>query len=689
MTAALSSANPLLQPTAAPYHLPDFSRLEPAHFVPALEQAMADHLLALDALATQAAAPDFDNTVAAFDRAGHALDRLDHLLGQLAAATASPALDAVHAQMSGALAAHRARVGAHAGVFQRLDALHARRADLALAPDQRRLLERLHGDFLRAGARLPPAAQARCAALLQEEAELGAQFVQNVMADEASFGLALQGEADLAGLPAAIRDATRAAAQERGLPEGSHLLTLGRSHVEPFLAFSDRRDLREQVWRAFVGRGGGRGTTDNRPVAARMLALRQELATLHGHACYADFELTGNSMAGSAQSAQDLLTAMWQRALPALAREQALLEAARAQAGDTGPLQPWDWAYWSEKVRQQRFAVDESALKPYFTLPGMVAAMFEVAQRLFGLTLAPRHDLPLLHPDVQAWTVSDRQGQAIGLFLLDPYARAGKQSGAWMTDFQLRCANRGVDEAVVLNTSNFARGVDGQPCLLSFDDVRTLFHEFGHGLHGLLSQARYASQAGTNVLRDWVELPSQLLEHWASDPELLRRHARHWQTGEPLPLALLEGLQRARHWGEGFTLTAYLASALVDMALHRLPQPPAAEALEDFERELLQGLGMPPVLAPRHGVLHFQHLFSGPGYAAGYYVYLWAEVLDADAFEAFKEAGDLYHPEVAERLHRLVYASGDTLDPQQAYREFRGRLPALEPLLAKRGLLPA
>lgn len=678
--------NPLLADWNTAFGLPPFGEIRAEHFGPALAEAMRQHLQELDAIAAQAEPPTFDNTVAALDRAGALLYRIEAVLGNLTASETSAELQAVQRETAAPLAAHDSAVKMHAGVFARLDALHARRAELGLEPEALRLLERLHTDAVRAGARFTPQGQTRYAALMQQLADLTTRFSQNVLADEADFQLVLRGEADLAGLPGFVRAAARQAASERGLGEGEHVITLNRSLIAPFLTFSERRDLRETAWRAWVGRGERPGPTDNREVALEILRLRNAQAREHGHACFADFALA-DTMAGTQAAVQELLQEVWRRALPAAERERQALVAMMRSHGVAGEPEAWDWRYWSEKVRQARYEIDESEVKPYFPLERMVEAAFDCAQRLFGLRFEARPDIPAYHPDVKAYEVFDATGRSAGLFLQDNFARQTKRSGAWMSDFNYQSRNRGVSRPVIVNNNNFARAAPGEPTLLSFDDARTLFHEFGHGLHGLLSDVTYHRLSGTQVLRDFVELPSQLYEHWMSEPEVLRRHARHWQTGEPIPQALVDRLKAAQRWGQGYETVSYTGSALVDLEVHALTDPQGPADLTVFEAQALARIGMPPAVGMRHRLAHFQHLFSGSAYASGYYVYLWAEVLDADAYDAFVEAGSPFDPEVAARLRRHIYAAGDTVPPQQAYAAFRGRLPKLGPLLLKRGLV--
>jgi peptidyl-dipeptidase Dcp len=707
---ATPAANPLLQAWATPHGLPPFSQFQPVHFAPAFQAAMQAHRNELDAIAGQPAEPNFDNTVAAFDRTGRLLGRIESVFYNLTASETSPALQAVQREMAGPLAAHANSVYMNAALFARIDALYEARSTLGLTPEQLRLLERIHFDFVSSGARLQGPAQARYAAVMEELARLTTQFGQNVLYDEASYQLVLRTEDELAGLPGFVRDAARQAARDRGLQDDpqAHVITLSRSLIVPFLTFSARRDLREQAWRAWTSRGEHPGDHDNREVARAILKLRSEQARLHGYASYADYALV-DRMAGTQQAVRQLLDEVWPRALAAVERERQMLRAALVDAGQGADtvIEPWDWRFWAEKVRVARYAVDDAEVKPYFQLDRMVQAAFDCAGRLFGLTFTHRPDLPVYHPEVKAYDVRNAAGQVCGIFLQDNFARPSKRSGAWMSS--LRLQNRNVPQGValqshggaslavapgvaeipvLLNNNNFAKGAPGAPTLLSMDDVRTLFHEFGHGLHGLLSNVTYERLSGTQVLRDFVELPSQLFEHWTSEPAVLKQHARHWQTDEPIPDDLLARIQQARRFNQGYETVRYTASALVDMAVHSLTDDEPPADLCAFEAQELQRLGLPHGVGLNHRLVHFQHLFSGSGYAAGYYVYLWAEVLDADAFDAFVEAGDPFNPQVAQALQRFIYGSGNSLEPRAAFVAFRGRAAQVEPMLRKKGLIP-
>ncbi|MGZ5241067.1 MAG: M3 family metallopeptidase, partial [Caldimonas sp.] len=547
--------NPLLQPWTGEFGLPPFAAVRAEHFVPAFELAMRTHLEEVAAIGSASDAPNFANTIAALDRAGRLFDRISGLFHNLTSSETSPALQAIERQMAPLLAAHESRVSMDRPLFARIDALHKRRHELGLGAEQLRALERYHIDFVRAGARMGAAEQKRYAEVMQRLADLTTRFGQNVLADESGFQLVLNGEAELAGLPGFVRTAARQAAVDRGVAADG-VVTLSRSHIVPFLTFSERRDLREQAWRAWTSRGEHEGASDNRGVAAEILALRLEQARLHGYASYADYALA-DTMAGSQEAVTSLLMQVWKPAQARALAEREALEALALSRGEPATIEPWDWRFHAEKVRRVRFHLDEAAVKPYFALERITEAAFDCAGRLFGLSFVPRPEIAVYHPDVKVYEVRGADGAAIGLFLHDNFARPTKRSGAWMGAYRMQSKNGGSggDASVlpiIVNNNNFAKGAPGEPTLLSFDDARTLFHEFGHGLHGLLSNVTYERLSGTNVLRDFVELPSQLFEHWLEEPEVLKRHARHHATGEPIPDSLIGKLHAARHFNQGY-----------------------------------------------------------------------------------------------------------------------------------------
>ena len=680
----MSDKNPLLQAWTTQFAIPPFHQIDPADIAPALMAAMEAHLAEVSAIVADPAAPDFANTIEALQRSGHALNRVEAVFDNLAASLGGPALEAVKRSMAPMLAGHRMRVALDPGVFARVDALYRQRAALDLPEDARRLLERTHLGFIRNGASLGPAAKQRLTAISGRLAVLHTAFGQNVLHDEKAWCLPLSND-DLVGLPGFVCDAAAAAAQERGLD--GHVVTLSRSLIEPFLTFSSRRDLRQQAYNAWIARGSHPGEHDNRPLIPEILALRRERANLLGAPDFATFRLA-DSMAGTPEAVHRLLHEVWEPAKAKAAQERGrLLEAAQAE-GFNDALQPWDWRYYAEKVRRADYALDEAELKPFFQFDTIQQAAFDTATRLFGVTFVPMPDARLYHPDVHAFEVRNANGPAgsthVGVFLSDPYARPDKRSGAWMSSYRDQEAMDGPVAPIIVNNNNFAKGT---PTLLSFDDAETLFHEFGHALHGLLSQVRYPAQSGTNVRRDFVELPSQIFEHWMALPETLRHYARHHATGEPLSDALIARLTTARAFNQGFDTVSYTAAALMDLALH-LHDAPETLDLDAFEAATLAAIGMPPEIGIRHRPAHFQHLFDGGGYAAGYYSYLWAAVLDADGFDAFIEAGDPFDPALAAALRTLL-AAGDTRDPMELYAAFRGRQPTTTALLRNRDLLPA
>jgi len=681
-------SNPLLEDWTGPHGLPPFAAARAEHFAPAFAEAMRQQLAEIEAIGANPAPPTFANTVAALDSAGRLFERIGSMFHNLTSSETSPALQAVEREMAPLLAAHDSRVYTDAALFARIDVLHAGRERSGLDDEERRVLERFHLDFVRAGAKLAPAAQARYAEVMQRLAALTTRFGQNVLADESSFQLLLKTEDDLAGLPDFVRTAARQAAAERGIGDAA-LITLARSHIVPFLTFSERRDLREQAWRAWTSRGEHAGANDNRQVAAEILALRLEQARLHGYASYADLALS-DTMAQSQAAVTSLLERVWQPARARAEHERDALVALALSRGESSTIEPWDWRFYAEKVRQLRFDLDEASLKPYFPLDGMVEAAFDCASRLFGLRFVPRPEIAVYHPDVRVYEVRNADAAVIGLFLHDNFARPSKRSGAWMSAYRMQSRNGGGGPArvlpIIVNNNNFAKGAPGAPTLLSFDDARTLFHEFGHGLHGLLSDVTYERLSGTNVLRDFVELPSQLFEHWLEEPEVLKRHARHHRTGQPIPDAMIAKLHESRYFNQGFETVRYAASALVDMAAHARTDDASVDVVA-FERDEVARLGLPAGVGMNHRLTHFQHLFSGSSYAAGYYVYLWAEVLDADGYEAFVEAGNPFDPTVARRLARYIYSAGNSIEPGAAYRAFRGRAARPEPMLRQRGLL--
>ena len=675
--------NPLNTKWSTPFATPPFAKIKPEHFLPAFEAGMRKHRAEIDKIASSTARATFKNTILALENSGRALDRISGVFWNLTGAVSNDALQAIERDMAPKLAEHSNAITSNAALFARIDGLYSKRSKLKISPEERRLLERKHLAFVRAGAALTPHAKARIGEIKQRLATLTTQFSQNVLADEKDYVLPVSTEDDRAGLPGFTVAAAASAAKEHGAT-ASHVITLNRSLIEPFLTFSTRRDLREQAFKAWQQRGAKPGATDNRVLTGEILALRQERAKLLGYASYAHFKLD-DTMAKTPAKARGMLDHVWQAGLVAAGRERDKLQAVAARDGLNIRIEPWDWRHYAEKVRKADYDLDEAEIKPYLPLEQVIAASFHVAARLFGLTFAERIDIPVYHPDVRVWDVTGRDGAHVGLFLADYFARPSKRSGAWMSEFRSQEKLKGDVRPIIVNVMNFARSDDGKPTLLSFDDARTLFHEFGHGLHGLLSDVTFPSLAGTSVAHDFVELPSQLYEHWLLTKDVLKQFALHYLTGEPMPDALIDKLRATKTFNQGFQTIEYLSSALVDMDAHSLNGDAAPDAMA-LQAATLSRIGMPAEIVMRHATPHFQHIYANEGYAAGYYSYMWSEMLDADAFRAFEETGDIFDPATAERLLTHIYAAGNRADPDAAYTAFRGRLPTVDGVLRQRGL---
>ncbi|WP_420968765.1 M3 family metallopeptidase [Bradyrhizobium sp. B120] len=682
-TSADVHANPLLKAWQTPLETPPFAEIKPEHFLPAFEQAFADHSAEVAAITHDPALPDFDNTITALERSGKLLSKVSAVFYDLVSAHSSPAILEIDKEVSPRMARHWNPIMMNAVLFGRIAMLHEKRASLGLTGEQMRLLERTYTRFHRSGAGLDDAAKARMAAINERLAQLGTSFSHHLLGDEQEWSMEL-GEGDRAGLSDTYVAAAKAAAEERG-KGGKAIVTLSRSSVEPFLQSSSRRDLREKVYKAFTARGDNGNANDNNATIVEILSLREETAKILGFPTYAAYRLE-DSMAKTPEAVRGLLERVWKPARARALADRDALQALIAEEGGNFTLAAWDWRYYAEKLRQAKANFDDSAIKPYLVLDHMIEAAFDCATRLFGVTFAERKDVPVWHPDVRVWEVKGRDGQHKALFYGDYFARPSKRSGAWMTSLRDQQKLDGDVAPLVINVCNFAKGADGAPSLLSPDDARTLFHEFGHGLHGMLSNVTYPSLSGTSVFTDFVELPSQLYEHWQERPEVLQRFARHYQTGEALPDDLLKRFLAARKFNQGFATVEFVSSALVDLEFHTQPAA-ASRDVRAFEQKELEKIGMPAEISLRHRPTQFGHIFSGDHYASGYYSYMWSEVMDADAFGAFEEAGDIFDPATAKRLHDDIYSSGGSRDPEEAYVAFRGREPEPDALLRRRGLL--
>ncbi len=671
-----SAATPLVE-WSGPLGLPRFEAIADSAFAPGFEAALAAHRAEIEAIAGSPEAPSVDNTLAALELSGDALDKVSSIFWCKAGADTNPAIQALEREIAPKLSRHFSALHMNAALFARIDALYNQRADLNLDPETLRVLEKTWRRFVKAGAKLDEASKQRLAAINEELARLGAEFGQNVLADEADWALILE-DSDLDGLPDFLRAAMAEAAAARGY-DGKYAVTLSRSIYEPFSSYSTRRDLREKAWRGFTARGEAK----NGEIVKTTLALRAEKARLLGYETYAALKLD-DTMAKTPAAVLELLEPVWAKALARAAEDQRELERLAREAGENEAFAAWDWRFYAEKLRAERFAFNEAELKPYLQLDRIIAACFDVATRLFGLRFEEKPGVAAWNSDVRVFDVKNGDGSHRAVFLADYFSRPSKRSGAWMSALQSGHRLGAGASPIIYNVCNFAKPPKGEPALLSIDDARTLFHEFGHALHGMLTETVWPSISGTSVSRDFVELPSQLYEHWLTTPEVLKTHALHAKTGAPMPADLLEKMLAARNFGQGFATVEFTASALVDMAYHAQAQAPDDPAA--FEAATLQRLRMPEAIAMRHRTPHFLHVFSGEGYSAGYYSYMWSEVLDADAFAAFEETGDPFNPAVAAKLRANIYAAGGSKDPEELYVAFRGRMPSPEAMMEKRGL---
>jgi peptidyl-dipeptidase Dcp len=672
--------NPLLSNWTTPFGIAPFDAIRDEDFSPALDAALTEARAAVAEIADNPEAPTFANTVEALELADDKLGRVLSTFYTLAGADTNEERNALQREFSPKLAAYGSEVSMNPKLFARIEALWEARDGLGLTAEQMRVLTLTRRGFVRSGAQLEGEARDRLKAVKERLAVLGTEFTQNLLKDESDWYMDLS-EADLDGLPGFGVAAARAAGEEKGRP--GPVVTTSRSLIVPFLQFSPRRDLREKAYDAWTSRGARGGATDNRGVAAEILKLRAERAKLLGYPSFAAYKLE-TEMAKTPEAVRDLLLRVWSPARARAEADAAVLEAMMNADGVNGRLAPWDWHYYSEKRRRAEHDLDEAELKPFLQLDRMIEASFACANRLFGLEFATV-EVPLYHPDARAWEVT-RGGKHMALFVGDYFARGSKRSGAWCSAMRSQKKLGGDTRPIVLNVCNFAKPAKGEPALLSWDDARTLFHEFGHALHQMLSEVTYESISGTSVARDFVELPSQLYEHWLEVPEVLGQYATHAQTGEAMPKDLLDRLLAASTYDMGFQTVEYVASALVDLAFHE-GEAPADPMVK--QAEVLDALGMPAAIRMRHATPHFAHVFSGDGYSSGYYSYMWSEVMDADAFAAFEEAGGAFDPATAERLEKFILSAGGSEEADALYTAFRGRMPGVEALLKGRGLLDA
>ena len=671
-------SNPLLSEWTTPFELPPFSSIEDSHFEPALEATLKEARAAIDLIASNEDPPTFENTIEALELADEGLGRVLSVFYNLSGTDANPEREDLQRKFSPLISAYSSEITQNTALFSRIESLWNMREELQLTDEQSRVLMLTHRSFVRAGAQLEGENADRLAEVKSRLSTLGTEFMQNIVAEERSWTMEL-GPEDVKPLPQFLVDAAEEAGVEKEKP--GPVITLSRSLIVPFLQFSPNRDLRERAWLAWTSRCANGGNTDNRAHVAETLALRAERAKLLGYADFASFKLE-TEMAKNPASANGLLMEVWEPARRAAEEDAAVLQNMLRSDGIEDVLRPWDWRYYSEKRRVAEHDLDEGELKPYLQLDRMIEAAFTCANRLFGVKAKPLDGVDLNHPDARAWEIT-RDGEHLAVFIGDYFARGSKRSGAWCSALRSQSKLRKTTTPIVINVCNFAKPPEGRPALLSYDDARTLFHEFGHALHQMLSNVRYESISGTSVARDFVELPSQLYEHWLEVPEVLSEFATHAETGEPMPQAMLDRLLAASTYDMGFQTVEYVASALVDLDFHE-GEPPADPMQR--QAEVLDRIGMPKSIGMRHATPHFAHVFAGDGYSSGYYSYMWSEVMDADAFEAFMEEDGPFDLSVAKRLEDHILSAGGSKDAADLYKEFRGRMPGPEALLRGRGL---
>jgi len=677
-----ASDNPLLAEFDTPFNAPPFDRIETDHYRPAFDNAMAKQLAEVTAIVENNEPPDFANTIERLERTGQMLSRVSGVFFNLTSAHTNDELQALAKEINPRLAKHRDDIYLNEELFARVKAVYAARDRLDLTPEQQKLLDETYRGFVRGGANLEGEKRARFREINEELSLLSTQFGENLLKEMNAIALLIDEQDDLAGLPESVRDSAAATAAAQG-HEGKWGFTLQRTSWTPFLQFSKRRDLREKLYRAYTNLGNNNNEQDNKALAARMAALRVERAELLGYETHAHYVLEEN-MAETPDRVYELVDKLWKAALVRAKAERDALQAMVKQEGGDFQLAPWDWWYYSEKVRKAKYDFDEQTVKPYLELDRVLQAAFDVAGKLWGVQFAPRDDVPVYHPDVRAFDVKDNDGAHLALFYIDFFTRESKRGGAWMNNYREQWQEGGRDiRPIVVNVCNYSKPAEGEPALLSLDEAKTLFHEFGHALHGMLAKGTYASLSGTNVPRDFVEFPSQMLENWALAPEVLPTYARHHETGEPIPQELVDKLQEANKFNQGFATTEYLAASLLDMDWHTLKDKSPKDPLA-FEAAVAERIGLIPEITFRYRTPYFAHIFAG-GYSSGYYSYVWSEVLDADGFQAFKEKG-LFDKAVARSFRENILEAGATQPPMELYKRFRGAEPGIEPLLERRGL---
>ncbi len=676
--------NPFFEVYNTPFEVPPFDKIQNEHYLPAFEEGMKQHSNEIESITKNSEAPSFSNTIEAFDASGDLLSRVSLVFFNVKEANTNPEMDKIAEEVAPKLSQHYDAIYLNENLFSRVKAVYDNMATFGLNPEQERLLKETYKSFVRGGANLEPDKKEELKKINEQLSLLELKFSQNMLAETNNFQLILDKEEDLAGLPESVINSASEEAKNAG-QEGKWIFTLQKPSWIPFLTYSERRDLREKLYKAMYNRSNNNNEFDNKALIGQFVNLRVRKAQLMGFNSWADFVLDDN-MAKTPSNVYDLLRKVWEPGLVRAKEEARDIQAMIDREGGNFKLESWDWWYYAEKVRKEKYDLDEEQLRPYFELNNVRDGMFAVANKLFGINFTLLNNMPVFHPECEVFEVKDSDGSHIGVLYMDYYPRASKSGGAWMTNYREQSVKNGIEiRPVVSITCNFSKPTGGKPALLSYEEVETLYHEFGHGLHGLLSKCTYQSLAGTNVARDFVELPSQIMEHWAAEPEVLAMYARHFETGEIIPQDLIDKIQKASKFNQGFITTEFIAAAILDMDYHTITEEKEID-VQAFEEESMRKAGLINEIIPRYKSTYFSHAFPG-GYSSGYYSYLWAEVLDADAFEAFKETGNIFNPDVASSFRKNILERGGTEEPMKLYMQFRGKEPGIEALLQNRGLL--
>lgn len=685
--------NPFFAEYGTPFEVPDFNKIKTEHYIPAFEEGIKQHAAEIIAIAENTEAPTFENTLVAMDKSGTLLDKVSSVFYNQFGANTNDEIKAINKEIAPKLAAHGDNINLNPKLFARVKVVYdeqealklsiEKKSDQTLTTEQTALLDKVYNGFVRGGANLNAEDQTSMREINGKTALLYPQFGENIVNDRLAYALVIENEEDLSGLPQSVRDAAAETANAKGL-EGKWAFTMDKPSWIPFLQYADNRDLREEIYQAWMNIGNNNNKNDNKEVIKEILQLRLKKAQLIGYNTFAEYAID-NNMAKTPENVLTLLTKLWDAALPMAAEEAKELQKMIDKDGGNFKLQSWDWWYYTEKLRKEKYALEESELRPYFSLASVQEGAYELVKRIYGLNIVRRDDIPVYHEDVQAWEVQEENGDHIGILLVDYFPRASKRGGAWMSSYRKQMgAGDDFVTPVIVNVGNFTKPTANEPSLLSLDEVTTLFHEFGHGLHGLLSNVEYSTISGTSVKRDFVELPSQIMENWALEPALLKSYAKHYKTGEVIPDELIAKIQKSGKFNQGFITLEYLAASLLDIKFHMLDNVDDIDVLA-FEKQAMNELGLIDEIIPRYRSTYFNHSFGGEGYAAGYYVYIWAAVLDSDAYQAFVENG-IFDRATGDKLRKELISRGGSDDPMTLYKNFRGADPSIEPLLAKRGL---